>query len=137
MSEREAAKEFGLARETVRKMLRYAVPPSYRRQQPVRRPTLDAWVGTIDQILEDDKARGKKQIKATADDLLSDLLYHRLERLEEQIPTGECRVIQVVFVDSDGSEELGPRVEFPACSPGHKPRCGGRTPQSWSSTHYR
>jgi transposase len=61
MSEREAAKEFGLARETVRKMLRYAVPPGYRRQQPARRPKLDAWVGTIDQILEDDKSRGKKQ----------------------------------------------------------------------------
>lgn len=61
MSEREAAKEFGLARETVRKMLRYAVPPGYRRQQPARRPKLDAWVGTINQILEDDKARGKKQ----------------------------------------------------------------------------
>jgi transposase len=61
MSEREAAKEFGLARETVRKMLRYAVPPGYRRQQPARRPKLDAWIGTIDQILEEDKARGKKQ----------------------------------------------------------------------------
>jgi transposase len=61
MSEREAAKEFGLARETVRKMLRYAAPPGYRRQQPARRPKLDAWVGAIDRILEDDKARGKKQ----------------------------------------------------------------------------
>jgi len=61
MSEREAARQFGLARETVRKMLRYAVPPGYRRQQPVRRPKLDAWVGTIDQILEQDKAEGKKQ----------------------------------------------------------------------------
>ena len=61
MSEREAAKEYGLARETVRKMLRYSVPPGYRRQQPVRRPKLGAWIGTIDQILEDDKAEGKKQ----------------------------------------------------------------------------
>ena len=61
MSEREAAKQFGLARETVRKMLRYSVPPGYRRQQPVRRPKLDAWVGAIDQILEQDKAEGKKQ----------------------------------------------------------------------------
>ena len=61
MSEREAAREFGLARATVRKMLQYAVPPGYRRQQPARRPKLDAWVGAIDQILEDDKARGKKQ----------------------------------------------------------------------------
>ena len=61
MSEREAARQFGLARETVRKMLRYSVPPGYRRQQPVRRPKLDAWTGTIDQILEQDKAEGKKQ----------------------------------------------------------------------------
>ena len=61
MSEREAAKQFGLARETVRKMLRYSVPPGYRRQQPVRRPKLEAWVGAIDQILEDDKAECRKQ----------------------------------------------------------------------------
>jgi transposase len=61
MSEREAARQFGLARETVRKMLRYAVPPGYRRQQPARRPKLEAWVGAIDQILEEDQARGKKQ----------------------------------------------------------------------------
>jgi transposase len=61
MSEREAARQFGLARETIRKMLRYSVPPGYRRQQPARRPKLDAWVAAIDQILEDDKAEGRKQ----------------------------------------------------------------------------
>ena len=49
ISEREAARQFGLARETVRKMLRYSIPPEafleghnqafgYRRQQPARRP---------------------------------------------------------------------------------------------------
>jgi hypothetical protein len=59
--ERAAAKEYGLARETVRKMLPYALRLGYRRLRPVRRPKLDAWVGTLDQILEDDKARGKKQ----------------------------------------------------------------------------
>ncbi len=46
MSHREAARQFGLARETVRKMLRYPVPPGYQRQQPARRPKLDAWVKT-------------------------------------------------------------------------------------------
>lgn len=61
MSEREAARQFGLARETVRKMLRYAVPPGYQRKEPVKRPKLDAWTATIDQILEHDKAEGKKQ----------------------------------------------------------------------------
>jgi len=61
MSHREAARQFGLARETVRKMLRYSVPPGYQRQRPARRPKLDAWVGIIDQILEEDKQRQRKQ----------------------------------------------------------------------------
>jgi transposase len=60
-SEREVAAEFGLARETVRKMLRYSAPPGYRRRQPVRRPKLDAWVGAIDAMLEEDKRRPAKQ----------------------------------------------------------------------------
>ena len=61
LSEREAAKRFGIARETVRKMLRYRLPPGYRREQPVRRPKLDAFTGIIDQILSDDQQRPKKQ----------------------------------------------------------------------------
>ncbi len=54
-SERAVAQEFGIARETVRKMLRYSVPPGYRRQQPVKRPKLGPWIGVIDAILEEDK----------------------------------------------------------------------------------
>lgn len=61
MSERQAAREFGLARKTVRKMLAYAAPPGYRRKRPVARPKLGPWLGLIDQILEDDEARPKKQ----------------------------------------------------------------------------
>ncbi len=61
MSERAAARRFGLARETVRKMLRYRRPPGYRRAQPVRRPKLDAFTGIIDQILREDQSRPKKQ----------------------------------------------------------------------------
>ena len=34
MSIREAARTFGLHRDTVRKMLAYSVPPGYRRQTP-------------------------------------------------------------------------------------------------------
>ena len=55
------ARRFGLARETVRKMLRYRRPPGYRRGQPARRPKLDAFTGVIDQILREDQARPKKQ----------------------------------------------------------------------------
>ena len=52
LSERAAARRFWLARETVRKMLRYRLPPGYRRAQPIRRPKLDAFTGIIDQILD-------------------------------------------------------------------------------------
>jgi transposase len=61
LSERGAAREFGISRETVRKMLRYSIPPGYIRQQPIQRPKLGAWMGIIDQILEQDKSRPAKQ----------------------------------------------------------------------------
>ena len=61
LSERAAARRFGLARETVRKMLRYRLPPGYRRQQPIRCPKLDGFTGVIDQILSDDQPRPRKQ----------------------------------------------------------------------------
>jgi transposase len=61
MSEREAARQFGIARETVRKTLRYPIPPGYRRTKPIRRPKLGPWIGVIDQILKDDESRPKKQ----------------------------------------------------------------------------
>lgn len=60
-SQRAVAREFGLSRETVRKMLQYAVPPGYQRQQPIKRPKLGPWVGVIDAILSDDKQRPAKQ----------------------------------------------------------------------------
>jgi transposase len=60
-SQRAVAREFGLSRETVRKMLEYAVPPGYQRQQPIKRPKLGPWLGVIDAILADDKQRPVKQ----------------------------------------------------------------------------
>lgn len=60
-SQRAVANEFGIARESVRKMLRYAVPPGYRREQAVKRPKLGAWLGVIDAILADDQQQPKKQ----------------------------------------------------------------------------
>ena len=61
MSIREAARVFGLHRDTVRKMLAYPVPPGYRRQTPPRRPKLEPYTGIIDRILEDDHHVPKKQ----------------------------------------------------------------------------
>ena len=60
-SQRSVAREFGLARATVRKMLGYSIPPGYRRKEPAKRPKLGPWVGVIDAILEDDKSKPGKQ----------------------------------------------------------------------------
>src|SRR3954447_19133227 len=38
LSQREAARRFGLHRKTVRKMLAFSVPPGYRRSKPPARP---------------------------------------------------------------------------------------------------
>jgi transposase len=61
MSQREAARHFGISRDTVRKMMAYSVPPGYRRQAPVRRPKLDAFIPIIDQWLDADRAVSRKQ----------------------------------------------------------------------------
>jgi transposase len=61
ISQREAARIFGIDPRTVAKMLAFSVPPGYRRQQRVCRPKLDAFTGIIDQILEADKLVPKKQ----------------------------------------------------------------------------
>jgi transposase len=60
-SQRGVAREFGIARKTIQKMLRYSVPPGYQRQQAVKRPKLGPWLGVIDAILEEDKTRPAKQ----------------------------------------------------------------------------
>ena len=61
MSRREAARLFGVDRRTVDKMLRFSVPPGYRRKKPPARPKLDPFTGIIDRILEEDGSRPKKQ----------------------------------------------------------------------------
>jgi len=61
MSERAAGRFFGIDRKTVSKILKHSVPPGYRREGPPVRPKLDPFIGIIDQILEEDKSRIKKQ----------------------------------------------------------------------------
>ena len=61
LSQREAASRFGIARETVRKMLRHSEPPGYRRRQPPKRPKLAPFTDTIDRILEEDRTVHRKQ----------------------------------------------------------------------------
>lgn len=61
MSVRQASREFGLSRKTIRRMLQFSLPPGYQRKKPVARPKLGPWLGVIDQILVDDQSQPKKQ----------------------------------------------------------------------------
>ena len=61
LSRREAARQFGIDRRTVAKMLEHSLPPGYCRSKPATRPKLGPFLGIINQILEDDQAVPKKQ----------------------------------------------------------------------------
>jgi len=53
-SRREAARVFGLSRDTISKMCRYSAPPGYVRSKQPDRPKLGPLVPVIDAILEAD-----------------------------------------------------------------------------------
>ncbi len=61
MSIREATRQFGLSRKTIRKMLQFSLQPGYARKKPVQRPMLGPWLGIIDQILVEDQSQPRKQ----------------------------------------------------------------------------
>ena len=61
MSQREAARHFGISRDSVRKMLSSSVPPAYRRSAPVRRPKLNCFTEIIEQWLRDDLGQSTNQ----------------------------------------------------------------------------
>src|SRR5918993_752426 len=60
-SRREAARVFGLSRETVAKMCRFSLPPGYTRTKPVEKPRLGPLLPVIEAILEADRAAPVKQ----------------------------------------------------------------------------
>src|ERR1700736_5743107 len=60
-SRREAARVFGLSRDTIAKMCRYSAPPGYVRSKAPERPKLGLLVPVIDAILESDKTAPPKQ----------------------------------------------------------------------------
>ena len=61
LSGRQIARDFGISRDRVAKMLAYSEPPGYRRTARIKRPKLDPYTGQIDQWLAEDKARPRKQ----------------------------------------------------------------------------
>ena len=66
MSERAAARHFGISRESVRKMLAFSVPPGYRRTAPVLRAKLDGFTGLIDEWLRGDRKDDHRKQRHTA-----------------------------------------------------------------------
>lgn len=60
-SRREAARVFGLNRETVAKMCRFSLPPGYTRTKPVEKPKLGPLLPVIDAFLEADRTAPAKQ----------------------------------------------------------------------------
>ena len=74
LSQREAARQFGLDRKTVAKMVAHAVPPGYQRRKPIAQPVLDRFKPLINQWLEQDREVPKKQ-RHTAT-----RIFHRLQR---------------------------------------------------------
>ena len=61
LSERAAARRFGIDPRTVSKMMKFSVPPGYVRKKAPAKPKLDPFIPVIDGILRDDKSRPKKQ----------------------------------------------------------------------------
>ena len=58
---REISREYNIHRDTIRKMLRYSVPPGYQRSRPRTKPKLDPFTDIIDVYLKEDKNQPKKQ----------------------------------------------------------------------------
>jgi len=61
MSERAAARYFGISRDSVKKILSFSVPPGYRRTAPIRRPKLGGFTEIIDGWPREDQGRNRKQ----------------------------------------------------------------------------
>jgi transposase len=61
MSQREAARRFGVSRQTISKILTFSEPPGYRRAAVTKRPKLDGFTHIIDEYIEGDKSVPRKQ----------------------------------------------------------------------------
>jgi hypothetical protein len=59
LSERAAARRFGIDPRTVNKMMKFSVPPGYVRKKRPAKPKLDPLITIIDGILADDRGRPK------------------------------------------------------------------------------
>ena len=109
LSGRQIARDFGISRDSVSKMLAYSEPPGYRRTAPIVRPKLDPYVSQIDEWLSEDKLRPRKQ-RHTAK-----RIFERL-RSESGFDGGYTIVKDYVRTKKRGSQEMFVPLSHP---PGH------------------
>ena len=108
-SRREAARVFGLSRDTIAKMCRYSAPPGYVRTKEPEKPKLGPLVPVIDAILEADKTAPPKQ-RHTAK-----RIFERL-RIEHGFLGGYTAVKDYVRLSRTKSREVFVPLAHP---PGH------------------
>ena len=105
LSQREAASRFGIARETVRKMLRHSEPPGYRRRQPPKRPKLAPFTDIIDRILGDVPApKGAGVSKSAVSRRFVALSAERMKRwMAADLSNLDLLIIQIdgIHIDED------------------------------------
>lgn len=109
LSGRQIARDFGISRDSVSKMLAYSEPPGYLRTAAIKRPKLDLYVAQIDLWLAEDKTRPRKQ-RHTAKRIF--------ERLRDEcgFDGGYTIVKDYVRADKRGSREMFVPLSHP---PGH------------------
>src|SRR3712207_9450346 len=99
-------------------MLRFSVPPGYRRSKPPVRPKLGGFTGVIDRILEEDQGRPRKQ-RHTARRIFQRLRAEHGFAGGETIVKGYVRERRLGGRGRVGSLGLppgpGPRSEWAAC----------------------
>jgi len=109
LSGRAIARDFGISRDSVAKMLAYSEPPGYQRTAPIKRPKLDAFADQIDIWLAEDRGRPRKQ-RHTAK-----RIFDRL-RSECEFTGGYTIVKDYVRSQKRGGKEMFVPLSHP---PGH------------------
>ena len=104
-SQREAARVFGLSRETVAKMCLFSLPPGYTRTKPVGKPKLGPLLPVIDAILEADRTAPVKQ-RHTAKRIF--------ERLRDEHGFGGVPVAGFVTAMHKSPSAMAPALRFSA-----------------------
>ena len=60
-SQRQIARDLGINRRSIQRMLKHSSPPGYQRTRPIKKPKLSTHLSWIDEILELDKKVHAKQ----------------------------------------------------------------------------